>query len=58
MMNTKILLLLLLAAHSVHATPNNCTRQYQAALEKVFDIKESCSEAVYKDCCEVRSYIP
>ena len=33
--------------------PDNCTTQYQAALQQVLELKETCSEAVYKDCCEV-----
>ena len=38
----------------VSAAPNNeCSTKYQAALQQVLDLKESCSEAVYKDCCEV-----
>ena len=32
---------------------NNCLTQYQAALQQALDLKETCSEAVYKDCCEV-----
>ena len=42
-----------------NATPNNvnnCLTQYQAAFQQALDLKESCSEAVYKDCCEVHVY--
>ena len=35
---------------------NNCTTQYQAAIQQVLELKETCSEAVYKDCCEVSYY--
>jgi hypothetical protein len=35
----------------------DCATEYQAALQQMLDLKETCSEAVYKDCCEV-SYIP
>ena len=38
---------------TVQAAPNNCSTKYQAALQQVLDLKETCSEAVYKDCCEV-----
>ena len=31
----------------------HCATEYQAALQKVLDLKETCNEAVYKDCCEV-----
>ena len=37
----------------VNAVPNNCSSQYQAALQQVLDLKETCREAVFKDCCEV-----
>ena len=38
---------------TVQAAPLNCTTQYQAALQQVLDLKETCSEAAYRDCCEV-----
>ena len=37
----------------VLAAPNNCSIQYQAALQEVLDLKKSCHDAVIKDCCEV-----
>ena len=45
--------LALLVASRAWAAPNNCTTQYQAALQQVLELKETCIEAVYKDCCEV-----
>ena len=39
----------------VLAAPDNCSIQYQAALQQVVDLKKSCSDAVIKDCCEVNS---
>ena len=37
---------------TVNSAPNkDCTTQYQAALQQVLDLKETCSEAVYKDYC-------
>ena len=50
---TVITITLLVLAVTVQAAPNNCSTEYQAALQQVLDLKESCSEAVYKDCCEV-----
>ena len=38
---------------TTQAAPNNCSTQCQAALEQVLDLKESCGEAAYNDCCEV-----
>ena len=29
----------------------DCATEYQAALQQVLDLKETCNEAVYKDCC-------
>ena len=46
-------ILALVVASRAWAAPNNCTTQYQAALQQVLELKETCSEAVYKDCCEV-----
>ena len=40
----------------VNAAPNNCSTQYQAALQQVLDLKETCREAVFKDCCEVSKF--
>ena len=48
-----VFVLVLTLAGIVNAAPNNCSTQYQAALQQVLDLKESCCEAVYKDCCEV-----
>ena len=55
MLSLKMLTLYLVLALAViaRAAPNNCSTQYQAALQQVLDLKETCSEAVYKDCCEV-----
>ena len=55
MLSAKMFTLILVLALVVTAwtAPNNCSTQYQAALQQVLDIKETCSEAVYKDCCEV-----
>ena len=46
-------IVLLTLVVTVCTAPNNCSTQYQAALQQVLNLKESCSEAVYKDCCEV-----
>ena len=45
--------LVVLVTCTAQAASNNCTTQYQAALRQVLDLKETCSEAVYEDCCEV-----
>ena len=47
---TFVVLVMICAAQTA---PNNCSTQYQAALQQVLDLEETCSEAVYKDCCEV-----
>ena len=44
---------LLLFGLIVTVNSEDCSTQYQAALQQVLDLKETCSEAVYKDCCEV-----
>ena len=31
----------------------DCATEYQTALQKVLDLKETCNEVIYKDCCEV-----
>ena len=52
------LTVLLVAAlvSDVSALPlNNCTAQYQAALEEVLTLKEQCERAAFYDCCQVRS---
>lgn len=41
---------------TVQAVPNNCSTQYQAALQQVMDLKETCSEAVFSGCCEVHDF--
>ena len=38
---------------SAHAVPQNCSAQYQAALQDVIDIKKECDDAVFYDCCQV-----
>ena len=48
-----IFLALTVVPSKAWAAPNNCTTQYQAAIQQVLELKETCSEAVYKDCCEV-----
>ena len=49
--------LVLVITCTAQAAPNNCTVYpvpgNQAVLQQVLDLKETCSEAVYKDCCEV-----
>ena len=49
-----LLATVLVAASTVQAVPNNCSAQYQTALQEVVKLKKICKEAVYKDCCEVR----
>ena len=49
-----VLAVVLVAACTVQAAPNNCSAQYQAALQQVVNLKKICKEVVYKDCCEVR----
>ena len=51
MLSAKMFTLILVLALVVTAwtAPNNCSTQYQAALQQVLDIKETCSEAVYKE---------
>ena len=46
-------LLVLVLTVVKQAAPNNCSTQYQAALQQVLDLREKCDEAAYKDCCEV-----
>ena len=46
-------LVMALAAAVQAAASNNCSTQYQAAVQRVLDLKEACGEVVYKDCCEV-----
>ena len=48
-----IAITLLALVATVQAASNNCSIKYQAALQQVLDLRKSCSEAVYKDCCEV-----
>ena len=48
-----IFLALTVVTSKAWAAPSNCTTQYQAAIQQVLELKETCSEAVYKDCCEV-----
>ena len=48
-----IFLALTVVISKAWAAPNNCTTQYQAAIQQVLELKETCNEAVYKDCCEV-----
>ena len=43
-------ILVLALAVTAWGAPNNCSIQYQAALQQVLDLKDTCSEAVYKDC--------
>ena len=31
----------------------DCATEYQAALQQMLDLKETCNEAIYQDCCEV-----
>ena len=50
-----LLVTILVVACTVQAAPNNCSAQYQIALQHVVNLKKICKEAVYKDCCEVRS---
>ena len=52
--NIIFLVTVLVAASTVQAAPNNCTAQYQTALQQMLNLKKNCGEAVYKDCCEVR----
>ena len=49
-----LLATVLVAARTVQAASNNCSAQYQTALQEVVKLKKICKEAVYKDCCEVR----
>ena len=49
-------IIILIIAITAQAAPNNCSAQYQDALQKVMGLKETCREAVYKDCCEVSYY--
>ena len=51
---TIFLVIVLVTAGTVQAIPNNCSAQYQTALQQVLNIKKNCEEVVYKDCCEVR----
>ena len=53
MFSMKTFIVAMALATTVQAAPNNCITQYQAALQQVLDLKETCSEAVYMDCCEV-----
>jgi hypothetical protein len=39
----------------VTVNSEDCATEYQAALQQVLDLKETCNGAVYKDCCEVRN---
>ena len=51
--NIIIILSVLFLVARVQVAPNNCSDQYQAALQQVLDVKEKCGEVAYKDCCEV-----
>ena len=37
------------------AIPLNCSTQFHAALHQVMELRKTCDEAVYRDCCEVSS---
>ena len=49
-----VCLALIATVATVLAAPDNCSSQYQTALQQVVDLKKGCPEAVIKDCCEVR----
>ena len=50
------LVTVLVAACTVQAAPDNCSAQYQTALQEVINLKKICSDAVNKDCYEVSCY--
>ena len=53
-LNVLLISALVLLASSVQAAPSsNCSTQYQHSLQQTLDLRESCSDAVYKDCSEV-----
>ena len=56
MLALMFVIIILIIAVTAQAAPNNCSAQYQDALQKVMGLKETCREAVYKDCCEVSYY--
>ena len=38
------------------AMPLNCSTQFRAALHQVIELRKTCGEAVYRDCCEVSTH--
>ena len=52
-MNSLVIFLVLVAASTAQVAPNNCSTQYQDALKLILNLKETCRDAIYKDCCEV-----
>ena len=36
--------------------PLNCSTQFRAALHQVIELRKTCGEAVYRDCCEVSTH--
>ena len=39
------------------AIPMNCSAQFQAALHQVVELRKTCGEAVYRDCCDVSIHV-
>ena len=48
-----IIILVLSLVMVAQAIPLNCSAQFQAALYQVTELRKTCGEAVYRDCCEV-----
>ena len=46
-----------LVATEVQGKPTTCARHYQSTLEFLLTLRETCDEATFKDCCQVRNAI-